>query len=725
MQKSPVRTILIAVLAAGGLGLVAQRARPTVAPLNPSFLTWQQRRLEQRQQNPGAGKSAQGNRFGYIPEPMAPVRLKKDTRTGNFLFAPPSASYDLRSQSLLTEVRNQSPFGTCWSFSAMASLESNLLKGGAGALNLSEWHLAYFAYNPFSATMPGFHKGTAAFGDDPTFDLGGNNGRSVALLSRGTGPVAESSSPYQTSKTYPPSALPKGTEPSVAFLREALYLGTAFDAATVKTALMTHGALATPIFWADASYRADTHAYRRLNPTDDDHKDETNHLVNIVGWDDAYAKTNFPSGNQPTVDGAWIVRNSWGPSWGDGGYFYMSYDTFVHSAVAFRGVTQTTGRIYQYDPLGKVGAYGGGPTIWFSNVFTAQASENLQSVAFYAATPGSTYEISVNTTVTAGPNTGTPSAGPQTGTFEASGYHTLDLNTPIALAAGQKFAVLVKLTTPGYNYPAPLEYAVPDYSDLATANAGEGFVSDDGVTWDDAIGVDPTASICLKAITAPATSGATTLTSFAPASGGPGSTVTLSGSGFSGATSVTINGVPASYVISGDWEIVATVPDGATSGPIVVVSPSGTATSSVSFTVTTSQVLVLIDPRVLGCVVGQTKQFSAVVTGTTNIAVSWSSNPTGLVSTSGLFTAPATPTAVTVTATSVADPAKSDSLSFPVKGRNLNLSGDNSVDVLDLALLSKHYGATGLGASDAAAVCDLNGDGSVDDADITLFFLGF
>jgi len=78
---------------------------------------------------------------------------------------------------------------------------------------------------------------------------------------------------------------------------------------------------------------------------------------------------------------------------------------------------------------------------------------------------------------------------------------------------------------------------------------------------------------------------------------------------------------------------------------------------------------------------------------------------------------------VTITATSAADTSKSASLSFPVRDRNLNAQG--SVDVVDLATLSKYYGATGLAVGDAASCCDLNGDGKVDDDDITLFFLGF
>ncbi|HOD32504.1 MAG TPA: Ig-like domain-containing protein, partial [Holophaga sp.] len=158
--------------------------------------------------------------------------------------------------------------------------------------------------------------------------------------------------------------------------------------------------------------------------------------------------------------------------------------------------------------------------------------------------------------------------------------------------------------------------------------------------------------------------------------------------------------------------------------PISVTTPAGTATSG-TFTVTAApEVTVSIAPQIQGYVVGQTKQFTATVTCNTNTAVTWSSTPAGLVSTTGLFTAPASATtSVTITATSAADTSKSASLSFPVRDRNLNTQG--SVDVVDLATLSKYYGATGLAVGDAASCCDLNGDGKVDDDDITLFFLGF
>lgn len=50
------------------------------------------------------------------------------------------------------------------------------------------------------------------------------------------------------------------------------------------------------------------------------------HAVSIVGWDDNYSKNNFLV--KPEHDGAFIVLNSWGTTWGDDGYFYISYDSY-------------------------------------------------------------------------------------------------------------------------------------------------------------------------------------------------------------------------------------------------------------------------------------------------------------------------------------------------------------------------------------------------------------
>lgn len=72
----------------------------------------------------------------------------------------------------------------------------------------------------------------------------------------------------------------------------------------------------------------------------------------------------------------------------------------------------------------------------------------------------------------------------------------------------------------------------------------------------------------------------------APQSGTVGSSVLILGNGLTGSTSVTFNGVSAEFTVESDTYIKATVPAGATTGVISVVTPSGTLKSNPQFVVT-------------------------------------------------------------------------------------------------------------------------------------------
>jgi hypothetical protein len=74
------------------------------------------------------------------------------------------------------------------------------------------------------------------------------------------------------------------------------------------------------------------------------------------------------------------------------------------------------------------------------------------------------------------------------------------------------------------------------------------------------------------------------ISSFSPTSGGAGTSVTISGTGLASATAVTFNGVGATFTFNSDTQITATVPSGASTGPISVTTPGGTAQSSTNFT---------------------------------------------------------------------------------------------------------------------------------------------
>jgi uncharacterized protein (TIGR03437 family) len=63
-----------------------------------------------------------------------------------------------------------------------------------------------------------------------------------------------------------------------------------------------------------------------------------------------------------------------------------------------------------------------------------------------------------------------------------------------------------------------------------------------------------------------------------------GTSVTISGTDFTGATAVTFNGVSASFSVTSATAIQATVPVGATTGP-VMVTVSGQASNALPFRV--------------------------------------------------------------------------------------------------------------------------------------------
>ena len=77
-----------------------------------------------------------------------------------------------------------------------------------------------------------------------------------------------------------------------------------------------------------------------------------------------------------------------------------------------------------------------------------------------------------------------------------------------------------------------------------------------------------------------------------PTSGTIGSTIVISGSGFTGATAVQFNGTAAiSFTVNNDGQITATVPTGATTGVITVVKGTCSAASTSNFTVITNATL--------------------------------------------------------------------------------------------------------------------------------------
>ncbi|WP_035558037.1 M4 family metallopeptidase [Hymenobacter sp. IS2118] len=118
------------------------------------------------------------------------------------------------------------------------------------------------------------------------------------------------------------------------------------------------------------------------------------------------------------------------------------------------------------------------------------------------------------------------------------------------------------------------------------------------------------------------------LSLFSPGSALVGATVTLTGTTFTGALNVKFNGFYATtFTVVNATTIMATVPNAATTGPITVRTPSGTATSATNFTVTPSLAFASFSPAsgVAGTVVNvQGRGF----TGTTAVTFSGVNAPT-------------------------------------------------------------------------------------------------
>jgi len=234
-----------------------------------------------------------------------------------------------------------------------------------------------------------------------------------------------------------------------------------------------------------------------------------NHGVDIVGWDDAYPAAEFTAtaSSQPPGDGAFLARNSWGTSYADGGYVWVSYydRSFAFGpCTSYSRVDDVTSylRNYQYDTLGWTDSLGykdvaDASIAWGANRFTAKASERIVAVGFYAPVAATGFQVWAGPTLTSLTLRGE-------GTVKLPGYTTTDLVTPLAVTKGKRFVVAVRLVTPGSAQPMAVEAPSTgdSYLNHAVARTGQSFMRySDTDKWVD-LSEDtdnPNANVCLKA----------------------------------------------------------------------------------------------------------------------------------------------------------------------------------------------------------------------------------
>lgn len=396
--------------------------------------------------------------------------------------------YDPRTIHMVSQrVEDQGFTNTCWSFATIAAIEANLIKKGYEDenVNLSENHLAYFFYNREKDPI-GYTAGDKNLNTGSSWSMNGGTLYGTALsLATWSGVVKETSSEDDADGAYSPKALPKTDCYKSDYRVVNTYFYRKYGVNTVKQAIQNYGAVAIGIYMDDKYWNANTNAYNcNINAG--------NHAVTIVGWDDNYSRNNFKSSSRPTGNGAWIVKNSWGKGWGDEGYMYVSYeDKSLQEVVAFDMVpkSQSYSNNYQYDGTGfpaflsdKIPS---GTT--FANVFKVKGTkagynEELKAVSVNVFTTNVRYSLQIYTGVTSGKNPKTGKAmfsKPQTGTLTNAGYNQIKLKTPVTLTAGEKYSVVIKLSTAnhtGVQLGCEANYSDIGYKFEANVDSKQGYV---------------------------------------------------------------------------------------------------------------------------------------------------------------------------------------------------------------------------------------------------------
>lgn len=371
------------------------------------------------------------------------------------------ARYNLAENGFVTDVKNQQDSGNCWAFAALASLETCVLKASNKTFNFSV------------ENMKNLIEMYSAYGWKMETNEGGYNGMPMGYLASWLGPVNATLDPFDDKGTLSP-LLDSEMHIQNIYVLPARTSYTDNDA--IKEAILKYGGLYASYYHSAGYLNSKTNAYY------DPYTGNGNHAITVVGWDDNYSKNNFYTA--PAGDGAFIVKNSWGSSWGDNGYFYISYYDRVLFAVnkdnqAFTYILNDTVRYtknYQYDVAGMTDyLITGKKTVWYQNIYNATGNEVIAAVStFFNTTVDYEISIYVNDVLQL----------TQNGRHEGSGYYTIPLKEYVPVTVGDIFKIVVKLVNPQNGYAA-----VPISEQLSTTRCyyapGVSYFSNDGKKWTD------------------------------------------------------------------------------------------------------------------------------------------------------------------------------------------------------------------------------------------------
>lgn len=426
-------------------------------------------------------------------------------------------SFDLRDvegQNFVSSVKSQTG-GTCWCHGTMASLESNVLRTGIWNEyfpdiqdpNFAEYHLDW--WNGFNS----YYNQDVPDAEGLQVHMGGDYLVSAAYFSRGEGAVFDENANDDTEDDIPwyQNSPDRFSEDYVVFYPTEIEWFTVgsnlSNIDVIKEHIMTHGALGTCMCYSN----------RYIDTFNDSYcahyqygSEDPNHAIAIIGWDDNLV-------TQAPEPGAWLCKNSWGSSFCDGGYFWISYYD-EHSghhpemgAVSFQQVIPNPfSHFYYHDYHGWRDTFTESNEVF--NAFTSVSDDMLSAVSFYTAEDNVEYTVKIFDTFQN--NQLSNELAYTSGIIDHTGFHTIPLDQRVNLSEDDDFFVYLKLSHGGQPIDRTSEIPVLLGSTFAntvvpsSANVGESFYYNNE-SWIDLYTYDfpsnlwnKTANFCVKALTA-------------------------------------------------------------------------------------------------------------------------------------------------------------------------------------------------------------------------------
>lgn len=402
------------------------------------------------------------------------------------------ASYDPRELGLVSETRDQAPWGICWAFAGMAALESYAIANGLAdaSIDLSEeavpWSILSAAKES-AGVSPAYGWTTRGTRNDS-----GYGDMMTGYFISGKGPKLESDIPYyRGSESDPFGSYYDETPPeNLSNAQNALevtdiaYLDDA-SPEEIKEAIKAYGGVATSCNLSLHLYNAETAALWSPAFVES----YANHAVCIVGWDDDYPKESFVAqeGELPQQDGAWLVKNSELADGEVAPYIWISYEDGTilqesphdhsYAIAGARPVTERT--VYALDSDGAVSTVsaepseeGGEAVLSCANVYEFAEGEQLTEAMFMTTSKGARYRIAYypvdeNLVPIADPSLAVTLAE---GVVEHAGYTTVDLDYEVSIPAGHG-AIAIELTSSSGSVTLGVDENVDEYGNpLYTAD---------------------------------------------------------------------------------------------------------------------------------------------------------------------------------------------------------------------------------------------------------------